>query len=545
MTRSGGTPYLGFRKHRWFRLLSSIRFAIPALFLFVAAMIYGTLMESTYGASYAKRAVYQSIPYTLLQLGILASVIAAVVDRIPLKKRLAGFYTVHAALVILMVGAAMTRYWGVDGTVELNAASSVNQARLDEDRLYAQLGGRTASLSLPDVAGPRVLGSVLKVDSTIWLRVVNYLPWATERTRWVQSDSGAWFSEWQLKGPRGEQSLQLGSEDRAGYRSSLSMGPLHVEWVPMARLDALRSGARYALVNIKGGKSFAFKDLSAQPQVRKRVNAKLGLEFIEFTTEGRVLQFFPRFSSLPVTAHQQVDSESPWRFYDAEALSASGPQVLLARSAGGAIRVAYGKGGKWEFRDYQGERISLPWMGFGLTLVADHAGQVPVVEYVPTLPSAQEESPPPKAALIEVHNGVVTEQLWAHSLAPVQAPLTGIELFLGSRMEPLPFSLKLNRFKMDTVPGTDRPASYESFVQVTEPSAPPREEHIYMNHPLKSGGYTFYQSSYLQDEMGEYHSILSVNRDPGRAVKYAGALLLVVGLLLHYLILNRVIEVRT
>jgi hypothetical protein len=48
---------------------------------------------------------------------------------------------------------------------------------------------------------------------------------------------------------------------------------------------------------------------------------------------------------------------------------------------------------------------------------------------------------------------------------------------------------------------------------------------------LKHNGFTFYQASFTSDEQtGEPNaSILSVNWDPGRWVKYLGSLLIVLG----------------
>ena len=53
---------------------------------------------------------------------------------------------------------------------------------------------------------------------------------------------------------------------------------------------------------------------------------------------------------------------------------------------------------------------------------------------------------------------------------------------------------------------------------------------ISMNEPLDYQGYTFYQSSFQEDEMGKpIASVLSVNYDPGRWIKYIGSLLIVFG----------------
>ena len=57
-----------------------------------------------------------------------------------------------------------------------------------------------------------------------------------------------------------------------------------------------------------------------------------------------------------------------------------------------------------------------------------------------------------------------------------------------------------------------------------------------MNEPLKAGGFTFYQASYVPDVPRPVTTILSVNHDPGRGLKYAGSLLLVFGSISLYLV---------
>jgi cytochrome c biogenesis protein ResB len=53
-----------------------------------------------------------------------------------------------------------------------------------------------------------------------------------------------------------------------------------------------------------------------------------------------------------------------------------------------------------------------------------------------------------------------------------------------------------------------------------------------MNEPLKHGGYTLYQASFQQGPTGEpIASILSVNYDPGRWIKYLGSLIICLGVI--------------
>lgn len=107
-------------------------------------------------------------------------------------------------------------------------------------------------------------------------------------------------------------------------------------------------------------------------------------------------------------------------------------------------------------------------------------------------------------------------------------------LVYGNKLHPvLPRGekLKLLEFRMDKYQGTNRAATYESDVFVPGIG----RTTISMNEPLKHNGYTFYQASFEQDETGQpTTSILSVNFDPGRGLKYFGCLLLVLGSLVLF-----------
>lgn len=96
----------------------------------------------------------------------------------------------------------------------------------------------------------------------------------------------------------------------------------------------------------------------------------------------------------------------------------------------------------------------------------------------------------------------------------------------GNRRIDLNLDLRLKEFRVGRYQGTMRAASYESVVEVPGMG----ETVISMNEPLKYNGYTFYQSSFEEDEKGQpVASVLSVNRDPGRWLKYLGSLLIVGG----------------
>ena len=88
--------------------------------------------------------------------------------------------------------------------------------------------------------------------------------------------------------------------------------------------------------------------------------------------------------------------------------------------------------------------------------------------------------------------------------------------------ETLPFSLTLNRFEVETYPGTHSPMDFVSHLQIAD-NGTVSDATISMNHILKHRHYRFYQSDY--DKEGK--SMLSVAHDPwGVGVTYAGYILL-------------------
>lgn len=97
----------------------------------------------------------------------------------------------------------------------------------------------------------------------------------------------------------------------------------------------------------------------------------------------------------------------------------------------------------------------------------------------------------------------------------------------GNQRVDIGFDLRLKKFEIGRYQGTMRAATYQSVVEV-----PGLGEHtISMNEPLKHLGYTFYQASFNEDANGNpIASILSVNQDPGRWLKYLGSLIICLGI---------------
>ncbi len=115
---------------------------------------------------------------------------------------------------------------------------------------------------------------------------------------------------------------------------------------------------------------------------------------------------------------------------------------------------------------------------------------------------------------------------------PTQVRVGGVDFTLqwGSKLIPLPFSIKVVDFTLERYPGSMSPSSYSSDVILIDKEQDIKKPFkIYMNHILDHRGYRFFQSSYDRDEKG---TVLSVNNDPGKLPTYLGYAMLLLGFVL-------------
>ena len=97
-----------------------------------------------------------------------------------------------------------------------------------------------------------------------------------------------------------------------------------------------------------------------------------------------------------------------------------------------------------------------------------------------------------------------------------------------------PFDIHLNDFSHDRYLGTNIPMNFSSEIELTHPvRGEKREFLIYMNHPLRYNGLTFFQSGFANEDTT---TILQVVSNPGRHLPYLSCGLIFVGLTVQFLI---------
>lgn len=135
----------------------------------------------------------------------------------------------------------------------------------------------------------------------------------------------------------------------------------------------------------------------------------------------------------------------------------------------------------------------------------------------------------------EADNGTyifLNHQQWG-TTSITAADGTSYDLALRYRHYQLPFSIHLKDFEKLDHAGTMMARAYSSKVTVTE-GASTEDTKIYMNHPLRRGGYTLYQSSFDQSNpSGIETSIFQVVHNQGRLMPYIAIVVITLGLLIH------------
>ncbi|WZO99535.1 cytochrome c biogenesis protein ResB [Isosphaeraceae bacterium EP7] len=154
------------------------------------------------------------------------------------------------------------------------------------------------------------------------------------------------------------------------------------------------------------------------------------------------------------------------------------------------------------------------------------------------------------AALVEMKVNGVTREFWARrsisfdqNWQTIRFPDQSFQVCYDFEREPLGFHIDLDDFDVKFDPGTEQASSFTSKIRLTDEARKIKDRPvtISMNEPMEHRGLTFYQSSYIRSEdpatlrpTGKFQSVFQVAEDPGRRIKYAGSLLVVLGTFMQF-----------
>ena len=108
-----------------------------------------------------------------------------------------------------------------------------------------------------------------------------------------------------------------------------------------------------------------------------------------------------------------------------------------------------------------------------------------------------------------------------------------------------PYTIRLDNFEHKQYSGTTTPKDFASTVTLTDNETGEVREgvRVWMNHPLRHRGETFYQASTVYSDTG---TVLQVVKNPGWLLPYVSCAVVTLGLLLHFgLMLWKFVDRRT
>jgi hypothetical protein len=139
-------------------------------------------------------------------------------------------------------------------------------------------------------------------------------------------------------------------------------------------------------------------------------------------------------------------------------------------------------------------------------------------------------------SLWDYRNGPAVRQFMT---IPFKVASGGHEFTVQLRNERIlkPYTITLLDFEHSKHAGTDMAKDFASTVRLSDPeTGDERHVRIWMNHPLRHRGETFYQSGTIavQGEQKDSGTILQVVRNPGWLLPYLSCIVVTLGMLIHF-----------
>ena len=157
-----------------------------------------------------------------------------------------------------------------------------------------------------------------------------------------------------------------------------------------------------------------------------------------------------------------------------------------------------------------------------------------------SLPSEKESERNLPGAYISVKDtasGEMTEGiLWGFSLEPLTVRSGDVYYTIGLARKnyKVPFVIHVDDFRRELHAGTNMAASFESDVTKIEDGAEEKIR-IWMNHPLRRRGFTFFQASWGTGPDGRLFTVFEVVRNPADQGPLVACVIIGIGMLIQFL----------
>jgi len=194
-------------------ILFSNKVTLVTLVSFAVTMAVATFVENDFGTPAAREAIYEAWWFEVLML-ILAINFAGNIYRYRLlRKEKLSILTFHVAFIIILIGAAVTRYTGYEGLMRIREGQQSDQV-ISRERylnLHVQWDDRHWShnrhLALTRLKQPEISMSAGRDDDPLYIKINRFVPDAVQKL--VPGDPSDEVIELVASGEDGRQSFYL------------------------------------------------------------------------------------------------------------------------------------------------------------------------------------------------------------------------------------------------------------------------------------------------------------------------------------------------
>ena len=121
-----------------YKFLASLKLAVILLVSLCIILALATWLESKYDAKTAAHLVYGSWWFYLFLFMLGVNVLFAALVRYPWKRHQAAFVIVHLGIIVVLLGSFITRFWGLEGTMQLLEGQQSSAITVDQSMIAMQ-----------------------------------------------------------------------------------------------------------------------------------------------------------------------------------------------------------------------------------------------------------------------------------------------------------------------------------------------------------------------------------------------------------------------
>ncbi len=456
------------------RAFFSMKMMTVALFVFLAAIAWATFLESNHDIQTAKIIVYNALWFEILLLYLAMNLIANMFRYRMLQREKIALLTFHMAFLVILIGAAITRFFGFEGLMIIREGERSN--------------------------------FIYSADPHIWFKINDgKMQFTYAEKQFMSEETNNDFSS-EVKFPGHTTPISIEYVD---FQKKMIDSVVINDSIQGVAIELITEGMRSNYLSegdflMSGDVAVSFEKKDAMPGVhifkdgaRIMIKSKEQMRWLPMVEMRKARQ---SGQDVPDSLFKKVPSDSAVLFQTTTLYQVGGQQLVLKRKVDHAKRMLLPSGKRNVGSDYLTLKITDGDTSRTVTLQGG-IGEIPETE-------------------VFSFNGLTYEMEY------------------GSTRIDLPFYVGCKDFRLERYPGSETASSFESDVTVTDLERKVnKEQTIFMNHVMDYRGYRFFQSSYDLDNpvtpQNEEGTRLSVNHDWwGTNVTYLGYLLLAVGMIL-------------